>query len=59
MTCASLWRQTCCQSIVTRFIFEHPARYRLVNSVREDYPAFYAPLEYYVFQIQGGAIRGD
>jgi hypothetical protein len=46
-------------SLVTRFIFDHPARYRLVNSVREDYPAFYAPLEYYLFQIQGGATHGD
>ena len=46
-------------SLVTRFIFEHPARYRLVNSLREAYPAFYPPLEYYVFQIENEATRGD
>ena len=38
--------------LVTRFIFEHPAQYRLVHSLREDYPAFYPPLEYSVFQVQ-------
>lgn len=46
-------------SPVARFIFEHPARYRLVHSLREDYPAFYPPLVYYVFQIEDGAMRGD
>jgi hypothetical protein len=42
--------------LVTAFIFEHPDRYRLVNSLREDYPAFYPPLEYFVFQVQARAL---
>jgi hypothetical protein len=41
--------------LVTAFIFEHPERYRLVTSLREDYPAFYPPAEYFVFQVQGRA----
>jgi hypothetical protein len=39
-------------SLVTRFIFEHPERYRRVHSLREEYPAFYPPLEYYVFHVE-------
>ena len=39
-------------SLVTRFLFEHPERYRPVRSLREDYPAFYPPTEYYVFQVE-------
>ena len=39
-------------SLVTRYIVEHPTRYRLVSSLREDYPAFYPTFEYYVFQIE-------
>ena len=46
-------------SLVNRFIAEHPARYRLVNSLREDYPAFYPPIEYYVFQVENGAMPGE
>jgi hypothetical protein len=46
-------------SLVTRFIVEHPERYRPVYSLGEDYPAFYPPLEYYVFQIENEAMRGD
>jgi len=38
--------------LVTHFIFEHPERYRLIHSLREDYPAFYPTTEYYVFQVQ-------
>jgi hypothetical protein len=38
--------------LVTAFIFEHRERYRLVTSLREDYPAFYPPAEYFVFQVQ-------
>lgn len=37
--------------LVTRFILEHPERYRIVTSMREDYPAFYPPSEYAVFQV--------
>jgi hypothetical protein len=46
-------------SLVTRFIVEHPDRYRLVTSLREDYPAFYPRFEYYVFQIEKGATHGE
>jgi hypothetical protein len=45
-------------SLVTRFIGEHPARYRPVYTLREDYPAFYPPMEYYVFQIENASVRG-
>ena len=38
--------------VVTQFIFDHPERYRLVGSQREDYPAFYPPMEYYVFDVR-------
>ena len=41
--------------LVTAFIFEHPERYRVVTSLREDYPAFYPAMEYFVFQVQGRA----
>ena len=34
-------------SLVTRFVVQHPARYRLVNSQSEEYPAFYSPTEYW------------
>ena len=37
--------------LVTRYIFEHPARYRLVTSLHEDYPDFYPPLDYSVFRV--------
>jgi hypothetical protein len=37
--------------LVTRYILDHPTRYRLVHAEREDYPAFYDPMEYYVFQV--------
>jgi hypothetical protein len=39
-------------SLVMRYLAEHQDRYRLVNSLRESYLAFYPPLEYYVLQIQ-------
>ena len=42
--------------LVTAYIFQHPERYRMVSSVREDYPAFYPPMEYFVFQVQRGVI---
>jgi len=38
--------------LVTRFIFEHPERYRMVHSLREDYPDFYPSTDYYVFQVE-------
>jgi hypothetical protein len=38
--------------LVTRFIVEHPERYRLVQQFHEDYPAFYNSTEYYVFQMR-------
>ena len=38
--------------VVTQFVFDHPERYRLVGSQREDYPAFYPPMEYYVFEVR-------
>jgi hypothetical protein len=41
--------------LVTLYIFDHPERYRLVRTVPETYPAFYPPLEYYVFQVQDRA----
>jgi hypothetical protein len=44
--------------LVTRYIFDHPERYRPVRTVRESYPAFYPPLEYYVFQVQDRASAG-
>jgi hypothetical protein len=37
-------------SSVVRYVVEHPERYRLIKSLREDYPAFYQSIEYYVFQ---------
>jgi len=46
-------------SLVTRFILEHPARYRLLMSQREEYPAFYPPIEYYVFEIEKESPRED
>jgi hypothetical protein len=36
--------------LVTRYIFEHPERYRLVKSWHEDYPAICDPPDYDVFQ---------
>ena len=41
--------------LVTAFVFEHPERYQMVNAVREEYPAFYPPMEYFVFQVRGGS----
>ena len=35
---------------VVRYIVEHPERYRLMKSLREDYPAFYPSQEYHVFR---------
>jgi hypothetical protein len=39
-------------SLVMRYLAEHQDRYRLVNSQRENYLAFYPPLQYYVLQVQ-------
>jgi hypothetical protein len=44
-------------SAVVRYIVEHPERYRLMKSLREDYPAFYPPLEYYLFQTDKGPVE--
>ena len=41
-------------SAVVRYVVEHPERYRLIKSLREDYPAFYPSLEYYLFQTDKG-----
>jgi hypothetical protein len=40
--------------LASRYIGRHPERYRLVQRVREEYPAFYAPAEYLVFQVIPG-----
>jgi hypothetical protein len=37
-------------ALVSRYIVEHPERYRLVRTVRENYGAFYPAATYYVFQ---------
>jgi hypothetical protein len=42
-------------ALVSRFLTEHPERYRLVQSVRENYGAVYSPTTYYVFQVVNGA----
>lgn len=39
-------------SLVMRFIGQHPERYRVVRSLREDYPAFYPTASYYVFEVE-------
>lgn len=46
-------------SAVVRYIVEHPERYPLVKSLREEYPAFYPSLQYYVVQTGKGAAPGD
>ena len=39
-------------TLTTRFVVEHQERYKLVQVVRDTYPAFYPPLEYYVFRVE-------
>jgi hypothetical protein len=38
-------------ALVSRYIVEHPDRYRMVHSVQEHYRAFYPTITYYVFQV--------
>jgi hypothetical protein len=37
---------------VSRYLFAHPEQFRLVQSPKESYPAFYPPAQYFVFQVQ-------
>jgi hypothetical protein len=37
--------------LVTRFIVQHPEKYRLVSSLAENYPDFYPPSEYFVLEV--------
>jgi hypothetical protein len=46
-------------SAVVRYVVEHPERYRLIKSLREDYPAFYPSLEYYLFQTDKGPAQAE
>ena len=39
-------------ALVTRYLAAHQDRYRLVKSLRETYPAFNPPQDYYVLQVQ-------
>jgi len=41
--------------LVTRYLFEHPERFHMVQRLRENYPAFYPPMEYYVFEVRSPA----
>jgi hypothetical protein len=38
-------------SLVTHYIFANPQRYVLVHMIHENYPAFFPPLDYYVFKV--------
>jgi hypothetical protein len=38
--------------LVSRFLFAHPERYRVVRSQHEVYPAIHPALDYYVFEVQ-------
>jgi hypothetical protein len=38
-------------SLVIQYLAAHQDRYRLVKSLRENYPAFYESQEYYVLQV--------
>jgi hypothetical protein len=40
--------------LATRYISQHPERYRLVQRVHEEHPAFYEPADYLVFQVIPG-----
>jgi hypothetical protein len=40
--------------LAARYIGQHPERYRLVQRVREQYPAFYPAGDYLVFQVIPG-----
>ena len=39
-------------SLITRTIIEHPERYAPVKVYHEEYPAFFPPIDYYVFQVR-------
>lgn len=39
-------------ALVSRYIAGHPERYRLVQRLRENYPAFYPPTDYFVFHVE-------
>jgi hypothetical protein len=41
-------------ALVSRYLAEHPERYRLVRSVQEKYGAFYPSSTYYVFEVVKG-----
>jgi hypothetical protein len=38
-------------ALITRYLVQHPERYRMVYAVRENNPAFYEPTDYWVFEV--------